>query len=69
MTITSVLALFKSIIPVLEPLGEQGINSLFDALDAEIATMSDSNDLKVLAKILSPGLRQFAITEIQKIKS
>lgn len=64
---TSIINLLKGLIPILEPLGEQGITSLFDTLDADIAKMSDSNDFKLLLKVLSPGLRQFAIAEIKKI--
>jgi hypothetical protein len=61
------LQLLKSLIPVLKPLGEQGVNQLFDLLEGEVAKMSDSNDGKVLLQCLLPGLRKFAILEVQKI--
>lgn len=61
------LQLLKSLLPILKPLGEQGVNQLFDMLDAEVAKMSDSADLKLLLVCLLPGLRKFAILEVQKI--
>lgn len=63
----TLLAMLKSMIPILEPLGEQGIAQLFVAIDAEIAKMSHS-DLKDAAMIFSPALKQFAILEMQKLK-
>lgn len=64
---SSVLAILKSMIPILEPLGEQGIAQLFTAIDAEIAKMP-KNDFKDAAQIFSPALKAFAILELQKLK-
>lgn len=67
MSLSSILVLLKGMIPVLEPIGEQGIGQLFSIIDAEVAKMSNS-DFKDLAVVLSPALKQFAILEIQKLK-
>lgn len=68
MTLTTVLGMLKNLLPLLEPLGEQGITNLFTSIGTEVDKMSDSSDLKVLAKILLPGLQQFAVMELQKLK-
>lgn len=60
--------LIKGLLPILLPLGEQGINQLFEMIEAEVKKMSDSNDLKQLAVCLLPGLKQFAIIELNKLK-
>jgi hypothetical protein len=61
------LKLLKSLLPLLKPLGEQGVNQLFDLLDVEVAKLSDSNDMKDFAKCLLPALRAFAVLEVKKI--
>ncbi len=61
------IQLLKSLLPILKPLGEQGVNQLFDMLDKEVASLSDSSDFKTLFVCLLPGLRQFAILEVKKL--
>jgi hypothetical protein len=67
MNFSSILQALKSFIPILEPLGEQGVNQLFSIIDAEIAKLA-SPDLKEAGQILSPALRQFAIAELKKLQ-
>lgn len=63
----TVLQLLKGIIPILEPIGENGINELFVVIDGEIAKMSDSSDLKTLVACMSPALKQFLLIELKKL--
>lgn len=65
MNLGSILSILKSLIPVLLPLGEQGINQLFDILDAEVAKLG--GDLKDMAPILSKALREVALLEFRKL--
>lgn len=66
---TNLLLALKALIPVLEPLGEQGINQLWTTVvDPYIATLSSNADVKTLLQCLSPAMKQFVITEIQKLK-
>lgn len=66
---SQLLLALKALIPILEPIGEQGINQLFaSVVDPFIAELSDSSDLKLVAQCLSPGLKAFFIAEIQKLK-
>ncbi len=64
---SSVLAILKSMIPILEPIGEEGVAQLFDAIDAEVAKMGNG-DFKDAATIFSPALKAFAILELKKLK-
>lgn len=65
----SILSILKSLVPILEPIGEQGINQLFsDVIGPAIAGMSDSGDLKILAQALAPGIQAFLIAEVKKLK-
>lgn len=54
-------------IPVLEPIGEQGIDQLFVIIDGEVAKMPAS-DVKDALVIFSPALKAFAVLEIKKLK-
>jgi hypothetical protein len=63
------LQILKSLAPVLEPLGEQGINALFDAVVVPALSSGSDNDIMQLARCLAPGLKQFLILEIQKLKN
>lgn len=67
MNFQSILSMLKSLLPVLEPLGEQGVNQLFTVIDQEIATLPQ-NDFKDAAKIFSPAFKAFALLEINKLK-
>lgn len=64
----NILAMLKSMIPILEPLGEEGVNQLFLLIDGEIAKMGNG-DLKDAATIFSPALKQFAVLELKKLKA
>lgn len=66
MDLSSILAMLKSLIPVLEPLGEQGINQLFDILDAQVAKLH--GDIADIAPILAKALREVALLEMKKLK-
>lgn len=68
MTLATVISMLKGMIPILEPIGEQGINQLFTVIDSEIAKLG-TGDMADFAKILSPALKQFAIMELQKLKA
>lgn len=64
----ALLATLKALVPVLEPLGEQGINQLFtQVVNPYVASLSDSNDMKLAAQCLAPGVQAFLIAEIKKI--
>lgn len=62
-----ILLILKGLIPVLEPLGESGINQLWIQVDAGIAAMADASDMKLAAQCLSPGVKAFLIAEIKKL--
>ena len=65
----SVLVYLKALIPILEPIGEQGVNQLFaEVIDPAIASMSDSADLKRILVILSPAAKQIILAELQQLK-
>lgn len=64
---TQLLAILKSLIPILEPLGEQGIEALWVYVDAEIAQMS--GDSKDICLVLSPAFKQVALLELRKLKA
>jgi hypothetical protein len=68
MNLSSLLSLLKSLIPVLEPIGEQGVNQLFTQVNAWVASVS-SPDEKLVLQFLVPALQQFVIAELQKLKS
>lgn len=64
----SLLAVLKSLVPILEPLGENGVNQLFaTVIDPYIASLPDSNDLKLAGQCLSPGVKAFLIAEMKKL--
>ena len=65
---STLLALLKGLVPVLEPLGEQGVNNLFAQLDAQVVKMPPS-DWKDLATIMSPGMKAFVLLELGKLKA
>lgn len=65
MKFDSILAMLKSIMPVLEPLGEQGMNQLFDLLDAEVAKLG--GDMKEIGPVLTKALREVALIELRKL--
>ena len=68
MTMPSFLAMLKSLIPVIEPMGEQGINNLFSSVvNPYIAAMPDSADAKLLYQSLAPGVQSFLIAEMKKL--
>lgn len=65
----SILSALKALLPVIEPLGEQGVEQLWaSVIDPFIAGLSDSNDSKALLQCISPGLKQFALLEMKKLK-
>jgi len=67
---SQLLAALKSLIPILEPIGEQGVNQLWSSVvDPYIASLGDGSDLKALLVCLSPAMKQFVILEIQKLKA
>lgn len=68
MKLSDILVLLEGLIPVLEPIGEQGIAQLFGIIQAKVNAMSQS-DFKDAAVILLPALQQFAILEIRKLKA
>lgn len=61
------LAILKTLIPLLEPIGEQGIEAVWATFDAEIAKLT-SPDLKDIYTILSPAFKQAALVELRKLK-
>lgn len=64
----AILKILKTLVPILEPLGEQGINQLFtDVVDPYVANLPDSNDFKLAAQCLSPGIKAFMIAELKKL--
>lgn len=65
MSLDTVLKMLKGLIPVLKPLGEQGINQLFDILDAEVAKLH--GDLKDIAPIFVKAAREVALLEFRKL--
>lgn len=65
MNFDSIVSALKALIPVLKPLGEQGINQLFDLVDAEAAKLG--GDLKDVAPILAKALREIALVEFRKL--
>lgn len=66
----SIVDILKALIPLLEPLGEQGIEQLFTTvIDPYVASLSDSGDLKGLLTCVTPGLKQFMLLEMKKLKS
>jgi hypothetical protein len=66
---TSFLTILKSLLPILEPIGEQGVNQLFSSVvDPAIASMSDSSDLKRAALVFAPAVKQFLIAELSQMK-
>lgn len=67
MNLVSLIALLKSLVPVLEPIGEQGVEQLFQIIQGEVDKLSNS-DFKDAATILLPALKQFALLEIRKLK-
>lgn len=67
MKLSDILALLKGIIPILEPIGEQGIAQLFGMIQSKVDAMAQS-DFKDAAVILLPALQQFALLEIRKLK-
>ncbi len=67
MNLTSILSMLKALIPVLEPIGEQGIAQLFDLLDAQVAK-STSPDMKDTLPIISKALREIALLEFRKLR-
>lgn len=67
MKLSDILALLKTFVPILEPLGEQGIEQLFVSLQAQVDKMAQS-DGKDLAVILLPALKAFALLELRKLK-
>lgn len=66
MNLAAILAMLKQFIPVLEPLGEAGINQLFDVVDAEVLKLK--GDLADMAPILAKALREVALLEMRKLK-
>ena len=67
MDLSSILSMLKALVPVLEPIGEQGINQVWAQVDAQIASLSDSSDWKTLLQSLSPAIKQFIILELKKL--
>lgn len=65
MNLASIIAMLKSLIPVLKPLGEQGISQLFDIVDAEAAKLG--GDMKDIAPIMAKALREVALVEFRKL--
>lgn len=68
MKLSDILALLKGLIPVIEPIGEQGIEQLFMSIQGQIDKMSNS-DFKDAAIVLLPALKQFALLELRKLKA
>lgn len=66
MTLANVISMLRQFIPILEPLGEQGINQLFAIIDVEVAKLS--GDIADIAPILSAALKQVALLEMRKLK-
>lgn len=67
MNLQSVMMMLKGLATVLEPMGEEALNNLWLTIDAEIAKMA-SPDMKDIAMILSPALKQAALMELKKLK-
>lgn len=65
----NLLAALKALVPILEPLGEQGVNQLWSSVvDPFVAGLSDNSDMKSALVCFSPAAKQFLILEIQKLK-
>lgn len=65
MNFDTILKMLKGLIPVLKPLGEQGINQLFDILDVEVKKFH--GDLADIAPIMVKALREVALLEFRKL--
>jgi hypothetical protein len=64
---TNIIALLKTMLPAIEPLGEAGINQLFVGLTAWANTLPSPDEKRFLLAVL-PGIQQFAIGELQQLK-
>ncbi len=64
----SFLAVLKALVPILEPIGEQGINQLFSSVvDPYLAGLPDTSDWKLAGQCFSPAMKAFLIAEIKKL--
>lgn len=67
MNLGTLLAMLKSLVPVLLPLGESGINQLFQLIDAEIAKIPKTNDASEILPIVSVAAKQIVLMEFRKL--
>lgn len=66
MSLASIVAMLKGFIPILEPIGEQGLAQLWSIVDAEVAKVS-SPDVKEFLQAVSPAVKAYALAEMKKL--
>jgi hypothetical protein len=64
--IMNFLTVLTSLAPLLEPVGEEGVNALFATLNAEIAKIANP-DAKAFLVAISPAIQGFLIAEVKKL--